>query len=312
MKRVLSGVMIAAVAVMGVVLFMHSTGEKAKKVDFSKVEVGETLPQDKETIRIAVSAMISPKETISVYKKILDYIGRKLGKPVELIQRKTYTEVNDLIEKGEIDTAFVCTGPYIQGRKKFGLEVLVAPEVRGESVYYAYIIVRKNSSLQDFTELKGKSFAFTDPLSNTGCFVIKYALAKMGQTPESFFKNYIFTNGHDNSIQAVAEGVVDGAAVDHLVWEYLHATNPQFTAQTKIIKKIGPFGMPPFVCRPGYNPLMKEKIKQVLLDMHKDQEGKDILSKLFIDRFITVDDSSYDSVRQMQDWIENNEATKDK
>lgn len=312
MKRVLSGVVIMAAAVMGVILFMHSTKEKAKKVDFSKVEVAETLSQDKEAIRIAISAMISPKETISVYKKMLDYVGRKLGKPVELIQRKTYAEVNDLIEKGEIDTAFVCTGPYVQGRKKFGMEILVAPEVRGESVYYAYIIVRKDSSLQDFAELKGKSFAFTDPLSHTGCFVIKYALARMGQTPESFFKSYIFTKGHDNSIQAVAEGVVDGAVVDHLIWEYLNATNPQFTAQIKIIKKLGPYGIPPFVCRPGYNPVMKEKIRQILLNMHNDQEGKNILSKLSIDRFTTVDDSLYDSVRQMQDWIENNEATKDK
>ncbi|MDP3042718.1 MAG: phosphate/phosphite/phosphonate ABC transporter substrate-binding protein [Candidatus Omnitrophota bacterium] len=312
MKRILSGVIITAAAVMGVVLFIYSTGEKAKKVDFSKVESVETYTHNKEVIRIAVSAMISPQETISVYKKILDYIGQKLGKPVELIQRKTYAEVNDLIEKGEVDTAFVCVGPYVQGRKKFGMEILVAPEVRGESVYYAYIIVRKDSPLQDLAELKDKSFAFTDPLSLTGCFVIKYALAKMGQTPESFFKSRIFTKGHDNSIQAIAEGVVDGAAVDHLVWEYLHATNPQFTAQTKIIKKIGPFGMPPFVCRPGYNPVMKEKIKQVLLDMHKDQEGKNILSKLFIDRFITVDDSSYDSVRQMEDWLESSGAAKDK
>ncbi len=312
MKRILGGVMIAAAAVTGIVLFMHFTGEKAKKVDFSKVGTVETPLYDKEPIRIAVSAMISPKETFAVYKEMLDYLGQKLGKPVEVVQRKTYAEVNDLIEKGEVDTAFVCAGPYVQGRKKFGLEILAVPEVHGEPVYYAYIIVRKDSSLQDLTELKGKSFAFTDPLSNTGCLVIKYVLAKMGQTPESFFKSYTFTKGHDNSIQAVAEGVVDGATVDHLIWEYLHARNPQFTAQTKIIKKIGPFGIPPFVCRPGYNPLMKEKIKQVLLDMHKDQEGKDILSKLFIDRFITVDDSAYDSVRQMEDWLESSGVAKDK
>ena len=226
-----------------------------------------------------------------------------MKRPVELVQRETYAEVNDLMEKGEIDVAFVCAGPYVEGKRKFGMELLAAPVAYGESVYYSYIIVHKNSPIKNFEELKGKKFAFTDPHSNTGCLVPKYELAKMKETPDSFFREYIFTKSHDNSIKAVAQKLINGAAVDHLIWEYADAANPEFTQQTKIIKKLGPFGIPPVVVHPDYNRDMKEKIKQILLNMHKDEEGKGILKKIFIDRFSLVEDGDYDSVRKMQEWI---------
>ena len=277
--------------------------EKATKVDLSKIVKNEEVHKVK-TLHMAISAMITPKETFLYYKAILDYVSKKLEMPVELVQRNTYAEVNDLIEKGKIDVAFVCAGPYVDGKKKFGMELVAAPVVNEEAVYYSYIIVNKDSPVKDFKELKGKTFAFTDPDSNTGCLVPRYELAKMKETPDSFFGKYIYTKSHDNSIKAVAGRIVDGAAVDHLIWEYLNATGPRFTSKNKIIKKLGPFGMPPVVVHPGCDPKMKEKLKQILLNMHKDEEGKSILKKLYIDRFTAVKDSNYNTIREMQEWIE--------
>lgn len=43
------------------------------------------------------------------------------------------------------------------------MELLVAPEVRGETVYYSYIIVPSDSPAQRFADLRGLTFGFTDP-----------------------------------------------------------------------------------------------------------------------------------------------------
>ena len=99
-------------------------------------------------------------------------------------------------------------------------------------------------------DLRGKLFAFSDPLSNTGMLIPTYTLAKMGETPELFFRKYIFTYSHDNSIRSVAEKFVDGAAVDSLIWEYLNAKDPEWTAQTRIIYKSASCGIPPLVVSP--------------------------------------------------------------
>lgn len=161
------------------------------KIDFSEKEEVDNPPGGRK-LRFAVSAMVSPKETFIYYRAILDYLSEKIKMPVELVQRQTYAEVNNLIENCDIDIAFVCSGSYVKGKKDFGMELLIAPVIHGDTVYYSYIIVRKDSAIKSFAELRGRNFAFTDPLSNTGCLVPTYELSKMKETPDSFFGKYIY------------------------------------------------------------------------------------------------------------------------
>lgn len=135
-----------------------------------------------ETLKIGVAAMISPKETVKYYREIVEYIGKKIGKPVEMVQREAYDEMDNLLEKGEVKIAFICSGPYVRDREKFGVELLVAPQSYGKPFYHAYIIVHKDSPLNSLAELKGKSFAFTDPKSNTRTLVPTYMIAKKFNT----------------------------------------------------------------------------------------------------------------------------------
>ena len=55
-----------------------------------KVTLPDIAGNDLETdsVKIAVAAMISPKETFQSYIKLLDHISQKLGRPVQLVQRK--------------------------------------------------------------------------------------------------------------------------------------------------------------------------------------------------------------------------------
>jgi phosphonate transport system substrate-binding protein len=130
-----------------------------------------------------------------------------------------------------------------------------------------------------------------------------YALAQMGETPESFFRRYIFTYSHDNSIRSVAEEFVDGAAVDSLIWEYMNAKGQEWPAQTKIIYKSDPFGIPPLVVSPDIDDGLKEELRSVFLNMHDDPEGREILDKVLIDRFTEIEDSAYDSIREMEAFM---------
>lgn len=264
------------------------------------VEIKEPLASEENEISICVGSMITPEEGYAYYKKLLEYIGKKLGMKVKFVERETYSETNALLESGDVAMAFVCGGPYIRGHKDFNLELLAAPQVGGKTVYYSYIIVAKNSSINRFEELKGKTFAFVDPMSNTGTLYPRYILYRMRESPESFFKKFIYTYSHDNSIKAVAEGIVDAAAVDSLVWDYLNNKNSHYTFATKIIKVSQPFGIPPVVASPKLSADLKRKIKGILLHIHEDEEGKEILRNMLIERFVEVDDSIYNGIREIE------------
>lgn len=284
-----------------------SSDSDYKQVDFSKTTPGPAQPEQEighSALRVAIAAMISPKETISKYKSLMDYIGEKMDYQIILIQRKTYGEINDLFLKQQIDMALICSGPYANGKNLFKLEALAVPLVRGEPYYRSYLIVNKKSKIKTLDDLEGKTFAFTDPDSNTGTLVPNYWLAMKGHIPKSFFRETTYTYSHDNSIIAVAKSLVDGAAVDSHIWEFYNRTHPEYTANTRIIKKSIPFGSPPFVASQTLPRVLKEKVQDILYKMHLDAEGRQIQSSLFIDQFVQPDDSWYLPIKKMEQELE--------
>lgn len=261
------------------------------------------LQKTEKPLRIGMGGIITPKEGYVYYQRLQGYLAQKLGQPVQLVDRDNYDEVNRLLETGGVDAGFVCAGPYVEGKKKFGMELIAMPLVKGRPIYYAYIIVHKDSPIQSFKQLKGKSFAFTDPKSNTGMLVPTYMLARLKETPESFFSRHIYTYGHDNSIKAVADRHVDAASVDSLIWEYTAQKYPKLTENTRIIAKSDPYGIPPVVVRPGLDPALKQRFRDTLLTAHENPEGKAILAGMMIDRFVPGDDRNYDTIRAMNAWV---------
>ncbi|MBU0464458.1 MAG: phosphate/phosphite/phosphonate ABC transporter substrate-binding protein [Proteobacteria bacterium] len=284
-----------------------SSDSDYKQVDFSKtVQSASRTVQEAghPSLRVAIAAMISPKESISKYKSLMDYIGKKMGYQIILIQRKTYGEINELFQKQQIDLALICSGPYANGKDIFQVEALAVPLVRGEHYYRSYLIVNKKSSIKTLEDLRGKTFAYTDPDSNTGTLVPNYWVAMKGETSQLFFKETTYTYSHDNSIIAVAKSLVDGAAVDSHIWEYYHRTNPEYTANTRIIKKSIPFGSPPFVSSRSLPLVLKENVKEILLTMHLDPEGKQIQDSLFVDKFVLPQESWYQPIIKMKQEFE--------
>ena len=124
---------LACVVIVFLSLGCHSDTD-VKIIDFSKTVAIERpgYPMHGDSaLRVAVASMISPKETVIHYHRLLDYIATKMERKIEFIQRKTYGEINELLRDGKIDMGFLCSGPYATCRKKYGFKALVVPQVRG-------------------------------------------------------------------------------------------------------------------------------------------------------------------------------------
>ncbi len=251
-------------------------------------------------IRISIAGMFTPKETYSFYSQLLDYIADKTGRPTILQQTGSYSSVNDLLARKETDVALVCSGGYVEASHHMDLAPLVAPVVNGQPLYYSYILVRDDSGIEKFEDLRGRRFAFGDPLSLTGTLYPTSRVVAIGDRLGSFFSDYIYTYNHDNSIKAIRDGVVDGAAVDSLIFDYMKARDPTSVQGLKIIEKSQPFGSPPIVARPGLPKAVRDDLIKVLTGMENDPWGREILSQLGIERFVQVDESLYRPVEQME------------
>ena len=253
-----------------------------------------------DSLRAAIAGVLSPAKSLEYYEELLTYLSMNMGRELVLFLKPTYAEINDLISGQRIDIAFVCSLAYVQGNQDFGMELLVVPQIHGQTVYYSYLIVPEDSSTATLEALKGAVFAFTDPLSNSGHLVPSYQLSLLNEIPASFFGRYVFTYSHDNSITAVASKLVDAAAVDSLIYDQMIIDNTEQASSTKIIARWGPYGIPPVVVNPTLDPELKQQLRDFFLNLHNSSEGNEILNSLGIDKFVVVPDNTYDSVREMK------------
>jgi phosphonate transport system substrate-binding protein len=273
------------------------------------VSVSSLTPALSQTpLRAGVASMITPVSAVKYYQQVVDYLGEKLGVPSEMVHRTTYDEIDVMLENNAVDVAFICSSPYVLDNEKFGVELLVAPQVSGEVYYHSNIIVHKDSPIETFEQLRDLTFAFVDPKSNTGRLYPTYFLAKRDELPDIFFSSYQYSYSHNKSVEMVAKNRVDGASVDSIVYDYMVATGSPYAKQTKIIHRSPKFGIPPVVVPPNISPYLKESLRSIFLEMHDDPEGKLILEGMKIERFVEVPDANYDGIRAMRAFIKNNSA----
>jgi phosphonate transport system substrate-binding protein len=228
-----------------------------------------------------------------------------VGRKEAFVLRPSYADVRRELERGEIDVAFVCTGTYVHARRSGLVDLLVRPEFENGMEYRSYLIVPAHSSRDSVEELRGATMAYTDPESNTGCLVPRALLAKH-RLRESFFERIVFSGSHDKSIQAVAIGAVDVAAVDSLVWESSVKSDPSLEGKTRVIWRSEPFGAPPVVVPSSIDPELKEALRRAFLGLDGDEEGRKVLSSIGIARFVGARDDEYRTAAAQLDMLTKN------
>jgi len=271
---------------------------ETRLIDFDNTTERQiTVKQDSSNaLRVAIATMISPKKTYTYYESLFTYISKKLNMDVYFKQISSYKDVNQLLCERSIDMAFICTGPYISISDHVNL--LVVPIVNGEPYYQGYIITRLDSDIASFKELKGKTFIYTDPISNTGRNFPELKVRELSENPELFFKSTSYSYSHDLSIDMVSKNLVDGAAVDALVFDFLEQKEPEKIKNIRIIDKSEKYAMPPVVVSLSVSENVRKNLQDIFVNMHLDSSGRKILENLNIDKFIIADDTLYNNTRK--------------
>lgn len=224
---------------------------------------------------------------------------------IEIRFSKTYAEMNQLIKENRVDVAYVCNSSYTKLHKEKTGKLLAIPIFDGSDKYYSYIITKKENAYNSILDFKGKIFAFTDPESNSGATAPHYYMLSNGVEPKTFFRSFIYTYEHGESIKAVLEGFVDGASVDSIVYTRFEQKHPREIEKLKIAQILGPFTNSPIVVRSAMSEKNFRALQEAFIKMHLDSYGKTILEKLSLNRFDIPSDQDFSNVAKMLEVIEN-------
>ena len=157
-------------------------------------------------------------DMLDVYRAITDRVGTVLGCTTELVVETDYESCRADVN----DVCLVCSLPYVMfERQGMDLAVPVAAPVlagaryRGQPIYYSDVIVRSDSPFRSFADLRGRSWAYNERLSQSGYGITRYTMVERGLTG-GFFGEIVEAGFHETAIRLVAEGEIDRDGMEDL------------------------------------------------------------------------------------------------
>jgi len=236
-----------------------------------------------------------------LYEFIAHHAGRRLGLPTEIAVGSSYTELGT----EAVDVAFVCGLPYVELSRggEVAIEPLAAPILLGErfdgrAIYFSDVIVQRASRCQSFADLRGCSWAYNEPHSQSGYGITRHHLISRGET-NGYFGRIVEAGWHEEALRLVACGAVDAAAIDCQVLSVALCAHPELVARVRVIDTLGPSTIQPVVAARRLPNQLRANLRAFLLGLANDPVARPHLDRALVHRFEVVNDASYTDIRAM-------------
>jgi phosphonate transport system substrate-binding protein len=238
---------------------------------------------------------------MSVYQAIADEVGARLGLSTELVVETDYENCRNDVN----DVCFVCSLPYVQFEREgiapavpVAAPVLQGDRYSGRPIYFSDVIVGAESDIHSFADLRGRSWAYNEPLSQSGYGITRYHLVSLGET-HGFFGEVVEAGFHEIAIRMVRDGEVDAASIDSQVLAIELRDHPELAGSIRVIDSLGPSTIQPVAVSKRFDEEFRLQVRDLLLDLHRRDGFRDVLDHGFVENFAAVGPESYDDIRAM-------------
>jgi phosphonate transport system substrate-binding protein len=241
----------------------------------------------------------------SFCREVASFIRQETGIGCEYVTGIPWQERERLFDSGEIQILWLCGLPYVYKADlgESDMELLAVPVPSGprycrQPVYFSDVIVNEEGPFRSFEELRGAVWAYNEPRSHSGYNVVRAYLSGLGET-RGFFAEIVESGAHAMSLKLILSSKVEGAAIDSTVLEWAIDQNLEISGQIRVIATFGPSPIPPWVISRTVPGDLRGELRNLLLTMHTNRRGREMLTHAKLDRFVEAQDQDYDAIRIM-------------
>lgn len=288
--------LVSAVALVVGMLAVSGCGKQSSQSSSAKIGTAEN------PIKMAMVPSLETKKLVASGEKLRQLMEKETGLKYEVSVPTSYTAVITAMGAGTIDVGWLSPLPYVIAHDRYGVGVVLRTVRDDSDKYWSFIIARNDTGINKLADLKGKKFAYGDPVSTSGAIYPKHLIRTSGFDPETFFSNVIYAGAHDRVVLAVYNKQVDAGAIYGGVKtdarEMVVGTIPDLMEKTHVIAKSIEIPNDTVSIRKGLPPAIAKKVTDGLMKLSKSKDGQKAIFELYgIDGFVPAKDKDYDSVR---------------
>ena len=249
----------------------------------------------------------SEKGDESDYASLILIVEKLTGFEINTIKVTDYNAAVEAMRAGRADIAWYGGKTYIKAAEIADAEAFAAGVRPGEknANYFAYFVVKQDSKIKKFSDIKGKVLSLNTIGSTSGDLIPQVELAKinLSTTNKDHFKNVFYAGSHDACLLAVLNNQSDVCGMSSRNFEARLADNTFKMEQIRIIHKSDPVPPPPLAYSKKIPLEDRKKIKKAVLEAHKHGEIGGYGGKM--SHYISVKDSDYDVLRKVVELLKN-------
>jgi phosphonate transport system substrate-binding protein len=251
-----------------------------------------------EVLKMAIFPRKPALETLKAYEPLAQYLTLKIGKKVEVLVYKDFNAFWDGMKKREGDIVHLNQYQYIKGHKELGYNVFLMNEEFGSSKVNAAIIVRKDSGINNLSDLKGKKILFGGGRQAMQSYIGATHILKKHGLKESDYVVDFAINPPSAAI-AVFNKASDAAGIGEVILNLSGVKERIDVSQLKVLARGDELPMLCWAVKKEMNKAIAEKIKKSMIGLKNDQKGKKILKEAEATAFPPAADKDYDLVRKI-------------
>jgi phosphonate transport system substrate-binding protein len=251
---------------------------------------------DPQTLYLTFGVYQTDKATVMyrMFTPLLDSLQtgleQELGRPVdmELTIFRSYDHGIDALCEGKVDLVHFGPASYITAKERNPeLKLLAMEHESGQKRAPGVIFVRKDSPVRTLSDLRGRSFAFGDPNSTVGRWLVQAELVRAGLRASDLSRTR-YLERHDQVAAVVQHGEFDAGSVKISTFAKANAEGA--------LREIATFDnvTKPIVARAGLPADLCAAIRKVLYRLDDPAIFKD----LKVSGFTETCDAEYEFVRE--------------
>jgi phosphonate transport system substrate-binding protein len=255
------------------------------------------------TVRLGVEPYDTMARLTPIYDRLGKMIGDRLHCNVQVFIAISYNAEIEAMRNGKLDIAEFGPLGYVLAHQIAKAEAVAAfgTAAGKPDTYWASLVTYPNSGIKTAAEIKGHSFAFSDPASTSGHLFPAYGLRKAGVDPEKDIKA-IFAGSHTASFEALYNHKVDAGELNSEQLQSAKERGEYKDGVFVFLWKSKPIPTDPFVVRGNLPPAFKARVTHVMqtLDLRSLPEAdRKIMVGAGITQLVPQTDGAYDGIRDL-------------